>query len=89
MIQFLFDNNEDIPNLFIDRNRYTPKKVQLPFDQSLKRKVVVRPNKGNPKFLRVYVKGAPENVLPMCIKTLGKDLIPLELSNNEKVNILN
>jgi len=27
LIQFLFDNEEDIPNLFIDRNRYTPKKV--------------------------------------------------------------
>jgi hypothetical protein len=32
MIQFLFDNEEEIPNIFINRNKYTPKIVQLPFE---------------------------------------------------------
>ena len=42
MIKFLIENNEDIYNQFIDRNKFAPKMVQLPFDQNLKRKIVVR-----------------------------------------------
>lgn len=42
MIEFLMDNDEDVQNIFINRNRANPKIVQLPFDQDLKRKVVVR-----------------------------------------------
>lgn len=32
MIQFLMDNQEDVQNIFINRNRATPKIVQLPFE---------------------------------------------------------
>lgn len=32
MIEFLMDNDEDVQNIFINRNRATPKIVQLPFD---------------------------------------------------------
>jgi len=71
MIQFLIDNEEDVQNIFINRNRYTPKIVQLPFDQALKRKIVVRQINGNPEYVRVYVKGAPELIVPMCEETLN------------------
>jgi len=42
LIQFLFDNRENVNDMFINRNRSSPKIVQFPFDQFLKRKVVVR-----------------------------------------------
>ena len=42
----------------------------MPFDQNLKRKIVVREINGNSEYVRVYVKGAPEYVVPMCTKTL-------------------
>ena len=74
MIQFLFDNEEEIPNIFINRNKYTPKIVQLPFEQNLKRKIVIREINGNPQFVRVYVKVAPEFIIPMCTKTLDKNV---------------
>ena len=47
-IRFLMENNEDVHNAFIDRNRNAPKVVQLPFDQALKRKVVVRRVQNDP-----------------------------------------
>ena len=66
MIRFLIDNEDDVPRALINRNRYTPKIVQLPFDQYLKRTVVVREIQGNKDTARIYVKGAPEYVLPLC-----------------------
>lgn len=42
LIRFLIDNEEDIKNLFIQRNLTAPKILQIPFDQAKKRKVVVR-----------------------------------------------
>ena len=70
LIQFLMDNEEDVQNIFINRNRFAPKVVQLPFDQDLKRKVVVRSVEGSPELVRIYVKGAPEEVIPCCSQTL-------------------
>jgi len=47
-IRFLMENNEDVHNAFINRNRNAAKLAQLPFDQALKRKVVVRRVQGDP-----------------------------------------
>lgn len=82
LIQFLMDNGEDIQNIFINRNRYAPKVVQLPFDQNLKRKVVVRQVQGSEDLVRVYVKGAPEYVVPHCVKTLNRQVKPVDFPKN-------
>ena len=42
LIKFLYDSNLDVQQRFIRRNRRSPKLAQLPFDQILKRKTVVR-----------------------------------------------
>jgi len=42
LVKFLLENEEDVQQLFVERNRYQEKVVQLPFCQTLKRKVVVR-----------------------------------------------
>jgi magnesium-transporting ATPase (P-type) len=70
MIQFLIENGEDIQRQLIDRNKYASVKISLPFDQSLKRKVVVRHCVDNAEYVRVYVKGAPEYVIGLCTQTL-------------------
>ena len=84
MIEFLMDNEEDVQNIFINRNRATPKIVQLPFDQTLKRKIVVRQINGenSKEFVRVYVKGAPEKVVPMCTETLNQQVNPIKFGTD-------
>ena len=89
MIQFLMDNEEDVQQMFIQRNKQAPKIVQLPFDQVLKRKVVVRKVQDNEDLVRVYVKGAPEFVLPLCNQTLSNQVQPTEFSQDEANEILN
>jgi magnesium-transporting ATPase (P-type) len=62
--------------------------VQLPFNQELKRKVVIRYLKENHEVVRVYVKGAPEYVVPLCSQTLDNLVQPLDLQQEEKIQIL-
>ena len=88
LTQFLIDNDEDIQNVFIERNRYSPKLTQIPFDQVLKRKVVVRGIKGNPERVRVYVKGAPEYVIPLCNSTLSMNLGMENFTQDDQVFVL-
>ena len=81
------DNEEDIQNIFINRNRFAPKVVQLPFDQALKRKVVVRSVQGSPELVRIYVKGAPEVVLPACSQTLNHQVKPKPFTQEHQQTI--
>ena len=71
MMQFLLYNDEDIQEKMIVRNQLSPKILQLPFDQAMKRKVVVRRVQDDPNLVRIYVKGAPEYVIALCAKTLN------------------
>lgn len=90
MIQFLIDNEEDIQRQLVDRNKYAPVKISLPFDQSLKRKVVVRHCVDNAEYVRVYVKGAPEYVIGLCSQTLTSNAQKKEggLSENDQYALL-
>lgn len=46
----------------------------LPFDQSLKRKVIVRKHISDEAMVRVYVQGAPEYVLKLCSSSVAGEL---------------
>ena len=49
------------------RNRHESRKLALlPFDQDLKRKLIVRHLPEDPAVARVYVQGAPEEVMNLC-----------------------
>jgi magnesium-transporting ATPase (P-type) len=74
MIDFLFENGEDVQSLFINRNCNCVKLIQFPFDSDLKRKTVVRTSATNAESVRVYVKGAPENIIPLCTSTINMEL---------------
>lgn len=66
MINFLMENGEDVYNGFNSQNQFQEKIFQLPFDQDLKRKTVVRVDGANDEMCRVYVKGAPEEIISVC-----------------------
>lgn len=66
MVDFLIENGEDIQQCFAKRNQACPLRKQFPFDPELKRKTVVRNSPTDPAKVRVYVKGAPEEVVPLC-----------------------
>lgn len=82
------DNNEDVFNMFINRNRNAAKIVQLPFDQTLKRKIVVRRVQGDETQVRIYVKGAPEYVIQLCTETFDRQMDLIELDDRDVENLL-
>lgn len=88
MIDFLLENGQDCYNDFISQNRFQEKLLQLPFDQELKRKTVVRRDAENAELCRVYVKGAPEEILPLCDRTLSLEVEPVPLQEGEHEAIL-
>lgn len=88
MIQFLMDNEEDIQSKLIARNQFSPKIVQLPFCQTLKRKVVVRRVQDRPELVRIYVKGAPEYVIALCSQTLSSNVQPSPFQENDQLTVL-
>ena len=51
----------------------------------MKRKVVVRQINGeeNRELVRVYIKGAPEEVVPLCTETLNQDVNPVPFSSED------
>jgi Ca2+ transporting ATPase len=88
MIDFLLENGEDVQSLFVKRNNNCVKLIQFPFDQELKRKTVVRNNATNPDTVRVYVKGAPEEVIPLCTMTVDVDVRRCEFEQGDQADIL-
>ena len=74
MIDFLIENGEDVQHFFVKRNRSCIKLMQFPFDPFLKRKTVVRNNATMTDSVRVYVKGAPEEIIPLCSSTVDECL---------------
>ena len=51
--------------------------------------VVVRYVHENPNAVRIYVKGAPEEVLKLCSFTLTKEVKPTRMSNELRKSLLN
>jgi magnesium-transporting ATPase (P-type) len=72
LIKFLMQNDYHLDGAGIARTmKYrnsdeTRKVACLPFDQALKRKVVIRYLPSNPDAARIYVQGAPEEVMDLC-----------------------
>jgi len=72
MVRFLIDNEIDVQARFIERNRNQPQKAIFPFDQSKMRKSFVRQRYSDQYSYRLYVKGAPEMLIPLCDRTLNQ-----------------
>lgn len=94
MINFLFENEEDVYDGFNYLNKYQEKICQLPFDQKLKRKTVVRDDDDNDedddaqRVCRVYVKGAPETIIPLCVQTLDTEVEQVDFTEEDQEQVL-
>lgn len=88
MMQFLIDNQEDVHHLLIARNQSQAKVAQLPFCQNRKRSVVVRSVANDSSQVRIYVKGAPEYVIPLCSDTFDYQMHQKELDEDDQYKIL-
>ena len=52
-------------------------------------KTVVRKDASEEKLCRIYVKGAPEEILPLCTQTLDKNVQTVEFSEQSRLSVLN
>jgi len=66
MINFLIENEIDVPEKTIQRNRNAQMLSNIPFDQNKKLMVVVRKDPYDPNYVEVFLKGAPEVVFGLC-----------------------
>jgi magnesium-transporting ATPase (P-type) len=60
----------------------------LPFDQDLKRKTVVRVDGADHERCRVYVKGAPEEIIAICNDTLDQEVNARKFGQKDRNNIM-
>lgn len=88
MIDFLLENGEDVQSLFVKRNVNCVKLIQFPFDPVLKRKTVVRNNATSSETVRIYVKGAPEEVIPLCNATVDDSIMRVDFRKEDQDRVL-
>lgn len=88
MINFLLDNKIDAQQMLIDRNLYAKKVFLLPFNQKDKLMVVARQMANDESQVRIYVKGAPESIIPHCVDTFNEQFHLKEFDSGEQVEIL-
>lgn len=66
LIKFLVNNNIPVYDMLKVRNQFARKIMNFPFSSYDPMMVVVREVAGSDDMVRVYVKGAPEEVIPKC-----------------------
>lgn len=66
MIKFLMENEIPVYDMLRSRNQYAHKLLNIPFSTESKMMVTVREMPKDPELVKVYVKGAPEQILPLC-----------------------
>lgn len=88
MIKFLLDNEIPAHQMLIDRNRYARKIMSIPFSQEEKMMIVVREVADDPTQVRIYVKGAPETVLPSCSHTFDPGFGLRDFEEGEQLDML-
>ena len=88
LVRFLIDNEIPAYDMLKVRNLYARKIINFPYSTQEPIMVVVREVASSPDLVRVYVKGAPELVLPCCERYYNNQFMPEDLNENEKSNIL-
>jgi magnesium-transporting ATPase (P-type) len=88
LLKLLSDNEIAVQDLFAEKSRQCVIETSIPFDSTRKRQIVaIRPSR-EADYVRVIVKGAPEYVLPMCTKQLGREGDEELLSEEQSESIL-
>lgn len=66
MVKFLIDNEIPAHDMLVRRNLNTRKVMNLPFTSKDKMMIVIRAIDWESNSIRVFVKGAPEYIVPKC-----------------------
>ena len=76
MLKFLWDNNTDVYETIIQREKLARKLLVIPFDNKRKTSFTVRIDPRDDTQVNVFMKGAPESLLAKCdsIMTSRSDL---------------
>jgi len=88
MMKFLIDNDIPAYDMLKSRNLHAHKILNIPFSSQEKMMVVVREVVNDPNYVRVYVKGAPEYILPLCDTVYNNAFVERPFDEGEQVNIL-
>jgi magnesium-transporting ATPase (P-type) len=96
LIRFIMENDYqsaggDVARLMKYRNSDETRKIAcLPFDQALKRKIVIRKVPSDPNAARIYLQGAPEEVIGLCKfkYNVKNNRSPLPQSRQDKHSLL-
>lgn len=86
LVNFLVENNFAVQDLFVKRERHFKLLALVPFSSERKRMTVAyQLEEDGQTKVRVVVKGAPEEVVPLCIRAKNSDneTVSFEGSENE------
>ena len=61
--------------------------MHLSMSENHKRTVMVRKIKDKPDQLKVYFKGAPEAIIPVCSQTLDENCKPIKFNDTDQSKI--
>lgn len=88
LIKFLIDNNIPAYDMLKGRNMYARKIMNFPYSTFEPMMIVLREVSSSPDLVRIYVKGAPELIVPKCEKFYNNQFMLDDLNEGEKSNIL-
>lgn len=72
MVKFLIDNDIPAHDMLTRRNQHARKIMNIPFTSESKMMIVIREIVNDDQNVRVYVKGAPELIIPKCERFYDK-----------------
>lgn len=89
MLKFLQSQEVPIHELMSNRYRVGEHETDIPFGPIRKRQVVaITPNKENPTYVRIVVKGAPEYIMELCTRILNENGEAEEISQDDAQQVL-
>lgn len=88
MVKFLIDNDIPAHDMLTRRNQHARKIMNIPFTSESKMMIVIREIVNDDQNVRVYVKGAPEFIIPKCERFYDKQFHLSTFMNNEQEHIL-
>jgi Ca2+-transporting ATPase len=89
MLRFLQQNDYEIQNLLTRKARECIVETNIPFGPIRKRQVVAIRQSKDHNIVKVIIKGAPEYIMPMCIRYMdmnGNSQVLDDYSRNEILN---
>jgi Ca2+ transporting ATPase len=88
MIEYMTRSGFDCEEMIRQRDQEQEPLFTIPFSSARKRSTNVISHPSQPGMVRVYVKGAPDMLIPLCNKMVGADGEAAEMDDNLRDEIL-